>query len=282
LLSGCSGEASTTPTRGPLTTAELTWIRAESVWAIAIYDEELGPPPGAALVRECKRRLAEVGDPPTNRVSPALDRAKAACPLLATRGSLHRAESALRAADEVVLPLLRSEQDIVLTDERTRTSRADLTLSAQASQPVDEPVEVRCWSSADWRRIVGERNAWEDDSETPDELYGWADTTDNKIQMPVGECNLLRRLIRDDLLSWPRDAQVDAADSVVTFAHEIQHLVAPDADEAETECGARHTLVRTARRLGATAAEAARFAALYRSDLYPNLDSEYRSDRCAE
>ena len=50
LLSGCSDESSATQIRGPLTTAELTWIRAESVWAIAIYDEELGPPPGAALV----------------------------------------------------------------------------------------------------------------------------------------------------------------------------------------------------------------------------------------
>ena len=281
VLTGCSGDSST-PTRGPLTTAELTWIRAESVGAIAIYDEERAPPPGAALVRDCERRLAEVGEPPTDRVSPALDLAKRACPLLAARGSLHRAESALQAADDVVRPLLRSEQDIALTDARTRTSRADLTLSAQASEPVEEPVEVRCWSPADWRRVVGERNAWNDDSDAPDELYGWADTSDGKIHLPVGECNLLRRLVRDDLLNWPRDAQVDAADSVATFAHEIQHLVAPDVDEAGTECGARRTLVRTARRLGATAAEAARFAALYRSDVYPNLDSEYRSDRCAE
>jgi len=280
LLSGCSDESSTSA-RGPLTTAELTWIRAESVWAIAIYDEDLGQPPGAALVRECKRRLAEVGEAPTDRVSPALDRAEGACPLLSARGSLHRAESALRAADDVVRPLLRSEQDIVLSDERTRTSRADLTLSAQASKPVDEPVEVRCWSPADWRRIVGERNAWNDDSDAPDELYGWADTAEDKIHLPVGACNLLRRLVGADLLTWPRDAQVDAAESVVTVAHEIQHLVAPGVDEAGTECGARRTLVRTARRLGATAAEAARFAALYRSDIYPDLDSAYRSDRCA-
>jgi hypothetical protein len=37
-------------------------------------------------------------------------------------------------------------------------------------------------------------------------------------------------------------------------------------------------LLKTARRLGATPAEAARLAALYRSDVYPDLDSEYQGD----
>ena len=283
VLSGCSGESSPVRTSGPLTTPELGWIRAESAWAIAIYDEELGPAPGAALVRECKQRLAEVGEPPTDRIRPALARAKATCPLLAAPGSRHRAEDVLEATDDILSPLLRSEQDVDLTDERTTTSRADLAMSAQASKSVDDPVEVRCWSAADWRRVVGERNAWTDSSDDPEDLYGWADTSDGTIQMRIGDCNLLRRLGDEDLLAWPRDEQVDTADSVATFAHEIQHFVQPDAEEVEAECGARRTLVGTPRRLGATSAEAARLAALYRSDVYPDLDSEYRSNtQCAE
>jgi hypothetical protein len=177
--------------------------------------------------------------------------------------------------------MLRAEQAVELTDERTSTSRADLTLSAEASAPVDDPVEVRCWSAADWR-IVREKNAWNDESEVASDLFGWADTSDSSIQMRLDQCNLLRRLARDDLLAWPRADQVDASDSLDTLAHETQHIVLPDADEAEAECAAGAGLARTALHLGATKAETARLVALYHSEIYPDLDDEYQREDCAE
>ena len=233
-------------------------------------------------MEECKQRLAEVGEPPTDRIRPALEQASKACPPLDARGSFHRAEDALQAADDIMRPLLRAEQDIVLSDARTSTSRADLTLSARASTLADDVVEVRCWSSAEWRRVVGEKNAWNDASDAPDELYGYADTSDSEIHMRIAQCNTLRRLVREDVLGWSRADQIEAANSLDTFAHEIQHQISPDADEAEAECGAGRALVPAARRLGATPAEAAHLAALYRSDIYPDLDSEYQSDECPE
>ena len=267
VLAGCSDDSSPTQSHGPLTSAELKWIRLESALAIAIYDETLSPATeGDALVRECERRVAELDEPPTDRIRPAFERAKDVCPLLDVPGARHRAEDVLGAVDDILEPLLRSS-DIELTDDDTATSRADLTLSLQASKRIDDPVEVRCWSVADWERVVGERNAWDDDSDSAEDLYGWADTSEGTIDIVIDQCNLLRQLDGEDLLGWERDDQIDAADAVATFAHEIQHLVRPDADEAEAECGARGRWRRRRVGLGATPAEAARLEALYISDI---------------
>src|SRR5688500_9403423 len=76
---------------GPLSPAELGWIREYSVWTIDVWDEELGHEPGPALVRECRSRLDEVGPAPTRRLEPAAERAREACPLLERRGSTRRA-----------------------------------------------------------------------------------------------------------------------------------------------------------------------------------------------
>jgi hypothetical protein len=284
VLAGCTDEPSTTQSHGPLTSAELKWIRLESAWAIAIYDDTLSPATGGnTLVRECERRLAELDEPPTDRIRPAFERAKDACPLLDAPGARHRAEDVLGAVDDILEPMLRSEQDIELTDDDTMTSRADLTLSVQASRRIDDPVEVRCWSVADWERVVGEQNAWNDDSDSAEDLYGWADTSEGTIDVVIDQCNLLKRLAEEDLLEWARDDQIDAADAVATFAHEIQHFVRPDADEAEAECGAGRTLASAAVGLGATPAEAERLEALYISDIAPDLEGEYRSNTgCAE
>ena len=129
----------------------------------------------------------------------------------------------------------------------------------------------------------GERNAWNDASDSADDLYGWADTSEGTIDIVIDQCNLLKQLDGEDLLEWERDDQIDAADAVATFAHEIQHFLRPDADEAEAECGARRTLASAAVGLGATPAEATRLEALYISDIAPDLEGEYRSNTgCAE
>ena len=40
--------------------------------------------------------------------------------------------------------------------------------------------------------------------DTPDELYGYADTSESEIHMRVGQCNTLRRLAGEDIFSWSR------------------------------------------------------------------------------
>ena len=278
--SGCTGESSTSGAASgePLSAAELGWVREYSDWTIDVYDEEFDSRPGRDLVEECRERLAEVGPPPADRLEPAWERSAAVCPLLSQAGSVRRAKDVVEGADDLVLPFFMDSRELPLRAEPTAASRADLRLAGIASKEADIAQEVRCWSDADWRRVVREDNAWEVESDDPDELYGWQDSDTDRIHMRLGQCNLLHRIGPEDVLSWDRDDQLEAADSLTTFVHEIQHLVLPDADEAEVECAAAAELSRFARRLGATSDEATLLARLYVTDLREELDPEYRAD----
>jgi hypothetical protein len=271
---GCGGSESAR-SGSPLSADELTWVRAYSVWSIEVYDEELGPAPGAALVRECERRVGAIGDPPTTRLQPAADRIAAVCPLLGAAGSYRRALDVVDAADDLIRPFLLDSNELPLVSRVTSHSRADTRLSGLASEMAGTPVEVRCWSPSDWRRYVGEENAWTDDDDVPDEIYGQQDDNDSRIHMRLLQCNRLLYLDDAEVLSWSEDAQTETADSVATLAHEIQHFVQPDAEEADVECGAARTLTRIAHRLGADSEEARGLLEIYRNEIYPDLPDEY-------
>jgi hypothetical protein len=273
---GCTGER-TEPDDIPLSPAELGWIRAYSAWTIALYNHELGPPPGRPLVTACAARLEGVGDPPTDRLRPAWERAAAACPLLAQRGSVRRAEDIVDAADDLVEPYFLDEKDLPLAGAPTRASRADVRLSAIASGAADDDQEVRCWSTDDWRRLIDEENAWTVESDDPDDLYGFQDEETDRIHMRLAQCNVLHRLGREDILTWTRADQVMAADSTATLVHEIEHLLLPDAEEDEVECAAAKKLERFGRRLGATPDETKRLAGLYATDVRKELPDDYLS-----
>ena len=277
--SGCTDESSTRDaTLGePLSVTELGWVREYSDWTIDVYDDEFGPPPGRELVDACRDRLEEVGPPPTGRLEPAWERVAAACPLLSEKGSVRRAKDVVEDADDLVVPLFLDSKELVLGGSATDRSRADLRLSALASTAVERSQEVRCWTGEDWRRLVREDNAWSVSSDDPDELYGWQDSDTDRIHMRVDQCNLLHRLARENMLRWRRDDRVEAADSLATFVHEIQHALLPDADEDEVECSAAEQLGRFARRLGATGDEARQLAEMYVTDVRDDLSDEYLS-----
>jgi hypothetical protein len=277
----CTGESSTSKpepsTHGPLSVTELGWVRAYSDWTIDVYDDELGHPPGRKLVAECRDRLYEIGPPPTTRLRPAWARAAAVCPLLSRAGSARRAKDIVDDADDLVVPLFLDNKELRLSGAPTTRSRADLRLSALASTTAELSQEVRCWTRDDWRRVVREDNAWSVGSRDPDDLYGWQDGDTDRIHMRLDQCNFLHRLGREDVLTWSRADQVEAADSLATFVHEVQHVLLPDADEDEVECAAAEELDAFARRLGATARETARLVELYVSDGRDDLPVEYVS-----
>jgi hypothetical protein len=271
---GCGGsESARSPL--PLSDDELTWVRAYSVWSIDVYDEDLGAVPGAALVRECEKRVATIGDAPTTRLRTAAERIPAVCPLLGAPGTYRRALDVIDATDDLIVPFLLDSKDLPLLSRVTNHSRADTRLSDLASAMTDTPVEVRCWSAADWERFVGEENVWTDDDTDAEDLYGRQDEDTSRIHMRLLQCNRLLYLKDAEILSWSEDAQIEGADSVATLAHEIQHFVQPDAEEADVECGAARTLTRVARRLGANADEARGLLEIYRNELYPELPAKY-------
>ena len=178
--------------------------------------------------------------------------------------------------DDMLRPFLLESQDLPLASRVTNRSRADTRLSALASHMADTPVEVRCWSDADFKRVIGEKNAWTDDDEDADDLYGWLDEDNSRIHMLLSQCNTLVSIRNKDVQSWSEESQIDAADSLDTLAHEIQHFVLPDAGEADVECAAFKKIGTIAQRLGANSAETALLARLYRSEVYPNAPDEYR------
>jgi hypothetical protein len=183
-------------------------------------------------------------------------------------------------ADDLLRPLLRDEQPLELRTGVTTGSRADVRFSEFASEMVERPVEVRCWSNADWRRVVGEDNAWNDFSEDYEDLVGWSDDSADRIHMVLDHCNTIARVDAGDVGAWSRDDQIDAVDAVETLVHEIQHFLKPDAEEATVECQAIRSLPRFVQRFGVASALAVELTELYRTEVYPTLDDEYTEGGC--
>ena len=281
LAAGCSvGEDDDEPDLSPLTSAELGWIRAYSAWTIGIYDDERHG--GPRVVAECEEEEAGLGPTPTDRLEPAAELATGICPLLAEDGTWRRALDTVDATDNLLRTLLRDEQPLELAAGVTEGSRADTELSAYATDVVERPVEVRCWSTGDWRRVVVEDNAWTDSSDDPETLYGWADDTSDRIQMRLDQCNPLARLDEQATSDKSLAARREAADSLGTLAHEIQHFVLPDASESKVECAGMRSLAAVAQRLGLDRESALALADLYRAEIYPEQPDEYIEGGCPQ
>jgi hypothetical protein len=283
---GCYGGGGDEPEapieNSPLTATELGWFRGYSAWAIAVDEEGLGPPDGPKLVAACRRRLTSVGVAPSPRLEPAAERAATVCPLLARPGTLRRALDTLDAADELILPLLRDEQTLPLGTGTTETSRADVRLSEVASDVIGEPVEVRCWDVGDWKRVITEGNAWSDDDQSYADLVGQSKDGDDRIHVLLEFCNTMARAAAGDVGAWSRVDRIDAADAFETLAHEIQHFRLADGTEAQVECAAIRSLPSLLRRLGLSARTAGELTQLYRTEVYPELDEEYRRGTCSQ
>lgn len=261
-----------------LTAAELGWIRAYGDWTLEFYDDDAGSKSGAQAIKSCRDHLETVGSAPTERLEAAADVAHTICPLLARRGMLRRARDLVWEADDLLLPYFRDEQPLGFGTEVTEESRADIRLSERASESIDDAVEVRCWSDDDWRRVVAEDDAWNGESTDADDLVGFSDNTDERIHIVLDFCNTMSRVEAGDVDRWSRDDRIQAADALETLAHEIQHFLDTEADEATVECRAIHALPAFARRFGVSGSTAIELAALYRTEIYPDLDDKYHKE----
>jgi len=277
LVGGCGDDRNSAGDGERLTSTELGWIRALSAWSIDISDDEGEHPFGAAAVESCRGGLeSDVGEPPSDRLRPAADAATAACPLLAEQGTRRRALDRIDDADDVVLALFLDRRDLELSDAPSETSRTDTRLSAVASEGAERPVEVRCWDDDDWRTVIYEDNAWNDDSGDPDDLVGWSDLDWDHVHMRIADCNRLSRVAGGGALPGDHEERVATADGLETLAHEIQHFVEPDADEADIECAALEAMPRLARALRIDSGVSSELRRLYVDEVYPDLDDEYR------
>lgn len=232
------------------------------------------------MVEACRADVERIRPSPTPRLQEAAERLSSICPLARSVGSMRRAQDELFRIDDLLLPYMRNEQPLPLARGVTTLSRADVALSEIASDVVREPVEVRCRDEVDWSRVVGEDNVWNDDTGDPEDLVGWADEALGQIHLALDRCNTMTSAARSDVATWSRADRVDTIDAIETLAHEIQHFLAPDAGEAVTECHAIRALPRFARRFGVGGAEARDLTEVYRTEISPDLESEYNAGGC--
>jgi hypothetical protein len=132
--------------------------------------------------------------------------------------------------------------------------------------------DVRCWSTADWRRqaTAGLRQPWR--------AYT-VGTPLLTVNLSPALCAELTRLTKRRLPVW-RDEFPDAlALAVGALAHESMH-VSGIRDEAKAECEGMQTIAKAAVLLGRPLAEARYLAVLYARHWYPWWPPRYRSPEC--
>jgi hypothetical protein len=236
-----------------------------------------------------------VGPPPTRRLQAALERFERACmhlerfhnamTLAVFRGEdylLRQAQDEARRGGEL---LLRADTGLppgevrplpVIAGDSSR-SRTEPRFGRVASFLAEKPVEVRCWSSADWIRLLREEKAYTKHRIDEDTL-GFAGIDGHRVSLAPDVCGALVDLAYHEARPSTAVARFPLAAAVVTLAHEPQHSKG-FAVEAQAECYAIQLAATTARRLGVDAAYATELAQLYWQHYGEELPV-YRSREC--
>jgi len=251
----------------------------------------------APAVRCSSDLRAQAGPPPTARLDHAYGVFLAACrhlervQALATRAIESRASAAVaearREADTGAGLLLQANelippgetQALPVVGGPSEQSRIEPRLSRVAADPAGKSVEVRCWSAADWRRLLVEERTLSP-SRLGGDTLGFTTVAGSRENLHPDVCaNLADLSYRHAEPQAPADVLSMAA-SVVTLAHESQHARGV-VDEPTAECYGMQLVRRTAAELGVSAAYAARLAAAYWKH-YPHELPSYRSPECRD
>jgi hypothetical protein len=250
-----------------------------------------------AVAGGCSADLrGEVGAPPTRRLRPAMTALEGACAHLrrfqdairlavaqgrsdlvrdaqaeAARGGrlLLKADSGLPPGEVRPLPVIGGD---------ATASRIEPRLGRVASWLAGKPVEVRCWSHADWPRLLREEKAYT--RRIGDDTVGFAGIDGDRLNLAPDICDSLVDLAYHRARPTGAIAQYPLATAVVTLAHESQHARGVSV-EAQAECYAIQLTATTARRLGVDPAYASGLGRLY-WDHYGDELPLYRSAECRD
>jgi hypothetical protein len=240
---------------------------------------------------------SSVGAPPTRRLKPALERFRRACihlerfhnamTLAVFRGEdylLHQAQvEAQRGGDLLLhadssLPPGEVRPLPVIAGDSAR-SRIEPRFGRVASWLAGKPVEVRCWSPADWIRLLREEKAYTK-HRIDENTLGFAGIDGRRANFAPDICDALVDLTYHRSRPSGALARFPLAAAVVTLAHEPQHSKGV-AVEAQAECYAIQAAAATAQRLGVDGAYARSLAALYWNHYGEELPV-YRSRECGD
>lgn len=163
--------------------------------------------------------------------------------------------------------------------EKVSGSRIDPRYSEAVSAITDKDVEVRCWSRADWRRLIVEEKTFTR-GKVNERVLGFASPGGGRINLAPMTCHNLDRVAYGGARPGGERDRYALALALVTLAHEGAHA-AGVADEPTAECHGIQTASEAARRMGIERAFTDELVRLYWRN-YPKLPPMYRSDECRE
>ena len=297
--------------KGWPTEAEILWLRDLVRWSddFEIRLAQLGGlanDPANVRGAEFKRRLGMVGEcskslrhqvrtAPTSRLARTLDVLEEACEYygraadlllqaLRGRGGVREAEREadrgrrlLDRAYEMVPP--GEAQALPVVGAKSSETKIDLPYGRVVGGLAKAEAEVRCWSEADWPRLIHEQRVVTGSTVTVNHL-GFTGLGRERIHLAPRVCRELDRLAYDAEQPEGSEAKLRLAISVATLAHEAQHR-AGIAKEDVAECYGMQTLRGVALSLGSDGRYADELATAYWNH-YPERSSEYRSPQCRD
>jgi hypothetical protein len=249
--------------------------QAESAWATPVERSwlgKLGRWNASVTAASCSAGLAQVGPAPSRRLERALEVFRQACSRL-EQG--REAFALLLQADQMLPPGELSSLPVVAGD--VDHSRIEPRFSRIAGALAAKTVEVRCWSTGDWLRLMHEEHAYTGGLLGKDTL-GFAGINGARVNLAPEICDSLAALTYRRVRPADEGAKLMLGAAVVTLTHEAQHSSGVVA-EAVAECRAIQLAHRTAMQLGANPASAASLVRAYWRQYDRELPA-YRSGEC--
>jgi hypothetical protein len=236
-----------------------------------------------------------VGAPPTARLRRAFDTLRLACEHLqrfhgaitlainqghvseigTARAEGKRAAGLLLTADQMLPPGEVRSLPVIAGD--VQQSRLEPRFGRVASALAGRQLEVRCWSRADWHRLMREESSYTHGKLGANTL-GFAGIGGSRVNLGPAACDGLVDLAYRRARPIDDAGQLVLAAAVVTLSHEAQHGKGI-AEESVAECNAIQLANGTAIRLGASPAYAAELVRTYWRH-YGEERPAYRSSEC--
>ena len=246
----------------------------------------------------------EVGKPPSERLESVLFAVDSACQhysagavaaldLLEGAGSHSPAlagewEETWGKGDELISSVAEELRDFQPANTRTlreragetRASRVEPEFGAVASKHIESDVEVRCWSTRDWKVLLDEMKTFTR-GRIREGTIGFAGYGDHRVNLSPEICDGLVALKYTGARPQTGKPLALVAIAVETLMHEAQH-VRGVWNEPGAECYGMQMLREAARDLGAPKAYADRLAEVYWEELYELLPETYQSPECRD
>ena len=248
-----------------------------------------------APANSCNSDLTtKVGSAPTVRLHRAYDTFRLACThlqrfhtamtLAVYQRQNSKIDEAQREANRAAAVLLHADQMLPPGEVRAlpviagkaAQSRIEPRFGWVASQLAGKQVEVRCWSTSDWTRLMREEQSYTH-GKLNSETLGFAGIGGSRVNLGPTVCSGLVGLAYEQARPTDDAGQLLLAAAIVTLSHEPQHSKGI-AEESIAECNAIQLANRTAIRLGASAAYAASLVRAY----WRHYDEELPTYRTAD